>query len=201
MRFTLKSLGHPVSNPASQRFHKTVMEEVPQDCAEVIRPMVEVLERMTLQIKELERKIVKLGKESYPQAEKLQRITGVGPVTSLYFVLKIGDVNRFARTRDIGAYLGLTPRRDQSGGTDKQLGITKCGDRCLRCLLVNAAQYIMGPFGPPGALRKYGEKLRGTTGREKKRAVVAVARKLAVLMLSLWKSGMEYEPTVTPAAA
>ena len=81
-------------------------------------------------------------------------------------MLKIGDVNRFGKTRDIGAYLGLTPRRDQSGNMDKQLGITKCGDTYLRCLLVNAAQYIMGLFGPPGALREHEEKLRGTTGRE-----------------------------------
>ncbi len=201
VRFTLKSLGYTVANPASERFHKTVLEDLPEDCREVIRPMVEVLEKMTLQIKDMEREIVRLGKESYPQAEKLRQITGVGPITSLYFVLKVGDETRFGRTRDIGAYLGLTPRRDQSGNTDKQLGITKCGDTYLRCLLVNAAQYIMGPFGPPGALREYGEKLRGTTGREKKRAVVAVARKLAVLMLSLWKSGADYEPRATPVAA
>lgn len=202
VRFTLKSLGHTVANPASERFHKTVLEEVPESCQEVIRPMVEVLEKITMQIKQMEREIVRLGKESYPQAEKLRQITGVGPITSLYFVLKVGDEKRFSRVRDIGAYLGLTPRRDQSGNTDKQLGITKCGDTYLRCLLVNAAQYIMGPFGPPGALKEYGDKLRGTTGREKKRAVIAVARKLAVLMLSLWKSGADYEHRATaPAAA
>ncbi|MES2707523.1 MAG: IS110 family transposase [Verrucomicrobiota bacterium] len=201
VRFTLKSLGHPVSNPASERFHKSVMEEVPENCQEVIRPMVEVLEKMTAQIREMEREILRLGKENYPQAEKLRQITGVGPITSLYFVLKVGNADRFGNIRDIGACLGLTPRRDQSGGTDKQLGITKCGDTYLRCLLVNAAQYIMGSFGPPGALREYGEKLRGTTGREKKRAVIAVARKLAVLMLSLWKSGNPYEARATPIAA
>lgn len=201
VRFTLKSMGYAVSNPSSERFHKILAEEVPEECLKVIRPMVGVLERMTQQIREMEREIVRLGKECYPEAEKLRQITGVGPITSLYFVLKIGDVKRFGHTRDIGAYLGLTPRRDQSGGTDKQLGITKCGDAYLRCLLVNAAQHIMGPFGPPGALREYGERLRGTTSREKKRAVVAVARKLSVLMISLWKSGKEYEPRATPVAA
>lgn len=166
VRFTLKSLGYSVANPASERFHKTVLKEVPEGCAEVIRPMVEVLEKMTLQIKDMERDIVRLAKESYPQAEKLRQITGVGPITSLYFVLKVGDVKRFGRTGHRRPP-GLTPRRDQSGNTDKQLGITKCGDTYLRCLLVNAAQYIMGPFGPPGALREYGEKLRGTTGAGK----------------------------------
>ena len=201
VRFTLKSLGYSVANPASERFHTTVMEEVPEGCREVIRPMVEVPEKITAQIREMEREITRLGKECYPQPEKLRQITGVGPITSLYFVLKIGDVSRFGRTRDIGAYLGLTPRRDQSGGTDKELGITKCGDAYLRCLLVNAAQYILGPFGPPGGLKEYGTRLMGSTAREKKRAVIAVVRKLAVLMLSLWKSGAAYEPRAAAAAS
>jgi transposase len=86
--------------------------------------------------------------------------------------------------------LGLTPRQDQSGATDRELGITKCGDSYLRRLLVNCAQYIMGP---PSALRACGERLAGTTAKDRKRAVIAVARKLAVLMLSLWKSGQNYE--------
>jgi transposase len=102
----------------------------------------------------------------------------------------------------VGAYLGLCPRRDQSGGTDKQLRISKCGDGLLRRLLVSAAHYVLGPFGPPCALREHGLRLAGTgSAREKKRAVIAVARKLAVLLLSLWKHGTDYEPRVTVAPA
>lgn len=194
VRFTLKSLCHSVSNPASQRFHKTVLDDVPAECAAVIAPMIETLKTISDQIAQLERQIEALGRKEYPVARHLQQIDGVGPVTSFYFVLKVGDPQRFQRTRDIGAYLGLCPKRDQSGGTDKQLGIAKCGDRYLRCLLVNAAQNILGPFGPPSALKEHGMKIMGSgTARGKKRAVIAIALKLAVLMLSLWRSGEVYE--------
>lgn len=194
VRATLKSLGHAVSNPSSERFHKTVAAEVPGECLAVLGPMLEVLRDLSGRIKDMERELIALGRRSYPQAQRLAQIDGVGPITSLYFVLKVGDPHRFGRARDVGPYLGLCPRRDQSGGMDKQLGISKCGDDYLRRLLVSAAHYILGPFGPPCALRACGERLMGQgSAREKKRAVVAVARKLAVLMLSLWKSGADYE--------
>ena len=124
----------------------------------------------------------------------------MGPITSLYFVLKVGNPGRFRRTRDIGAFLGLCPKRDQSGETDKELRISKCGDRYLRRLLVGAAQYILGPFGADSALREHGLGLaQEGTSKAKKRAVVAVARKLAVLLLTLWKSREPYESFPTMA--
>src|SRR4029450_5124730 len=125
----------------------------------------------------------------------LEQMPGVGPVTALYFVLKIQDPARFDRVRDVGAFIGLCPRRNQSGENDPQLRISKRGDAYLRRLLVSAAQYILGPFGPPSALREYGLRVAddGTT-RAKKRAVVAVARKLCVLLLSLWKNQAPYQP-------
>ncbi len=113
----------------------------------------------------------------------------MGPITSLYLVLKIENPQRFTRTRNIGAFVGLGPKRDPSGETDKELRISKCGDRYLRRLLVSAAQHILGPFGTESALRDYGLRLaQDGTAKAKKRAVVAVARKLAVLLLTLWKS-------------
>ena len=201
VRFTLKSLGYVVSNPSSESFHKSILTEVPAECLPVVAPVLAVLTLITDQIKRLERSLVSRGKRDYPVTQRLQQIAGVGPLTALGFVLKIGDPTRFGRSRDVGAYLGLCPRRDQSGGTDKQLRISKCGDGLLRRLLVSAAHYILGPFGPACALRAYGQHLIGTSMREKKRAVVAVARKLAVLLLSLWKHGTDYEPRVpaTPA--
>jgi transposase len=162
----------------------------------VVQPLLTVLTQVTEQIKGMERDLVQRSKKDYPVTERLQQISGVGPLTALCFVLKIGDPERFSRGRDVGAYLGLCPRRDQSGGTDKQLRISKCGDGMMRRLLVSAAHYILGPFGPACALRAYGQHLQGTSAREKKRAVVAVARKLAVLLLSLWKHGTDYEPRV-----
>jgi transposase len=198
VRFTLKSLGHSVRNPSSESFHKTVLADIPADCLPVIQPLLTVLSHVTEQIKGMECDLVQRSKKEYPATQRLQQITGVGPLTALCFVLKIGDPQRFSRGRDVGAYLGLCPRRDQSGGTDKQLRISKCGDGLLRRLLVSAAHYILGPFGPPCALREHGQHLTGTGSvREKKRAVVAVARKLAVLLLSLWKHGADYEPRAT----
>ena len=200
VRFTLKSLGHSVRNPSSESFHKTVLADIPADCLPVVQPLLTVLAQVTEQIKGMERDLVQRSKKDYPATQRLQQIAGVGPLTALCFVLKIGDPQRFSRGRDVGAYLGLCPRRDQSGGTDKQLRISKCGDGLLRRLLVSAAHYVLGPFGPPCALREHGQRLAGTgSAREKKRAVVAVARKLAVLLLSLWKHGTDYEPRAAPA--
>jgi transposase len=156
---------------------------------------VQALTELSARIKVLEGEISELARTKYPQTLWLQQVPGVGALTALYFVLKIEDPKRFKNVRDVGAYAGLCPRRDQSGGSDPQLRISKRGDAYLRRLLVSAAQYILGPFGPQSALREYGLRLAadGTT-RAKKRAVVAVARKLCVLLLSLWKNQSPYQP-------
>ena len=194
IRGTLKSLGHPVSNPDPARFHKIVLEEVPAEQHSVIEPLVKVLSELSQQIKGYD-KMIKQAAEAHPAAKHLQQIVGIGPITSLYFVHKIEDPQRFKRVRDIAPYLGLCPKRDQSGDCDKQLRITKAGDTYLRKLLVSAAQYILGPFGKDCALRSFGLRLCERGGpRAKKKAVVAVARKLAVLMISLWKNGTDYQP-------
>ena len=195
VRFTLKSLGYTVRKPSSERFHKVIEEGLPETLRQMIGPSVQALAELTTQIKVLEREINTLAQTKYPQTAQLRQIPGVGPITALYFVLKIEDPSRFAQVRDVGAYVGLCPRRDQSGESDPQLRISKCGDAYLRRLLVSAAQYILGPFGPEGALRQYGLRLAAEgTARAKKRATVAVARKLAVLLLSLWKSQRPYQP-------
>jgi transposase len=195
VRFSLKSLGYAVSNPSSERFHKVAMESLPEVVQEMIAPSVQALAELSARIAMLEREISLLARTKYPQTLWLQQVPGVGAITALYFVLKIEDPKRFKHVRDVGAYTGLCPRRDQSGASDPQLRISKRGDAYLRRLLVSAAQYILGPFGPPSALREYGLRLAadGTT-RAKKRAVVAVARKLCVLLLSLWKNQTPYQP-------
>jgi transposase len=195
LRFTLKSLGYAVRNPSSERFHKVVMEGLPNELCQMIAPNVQALAELTARIKVLDREINLLARSKYPQTAHLEQIPGVGPITALYFVLKIEDPGRFEKVRDVGAYVGLCPRRDQSGQSDPQLRISKCGDAYLRRLLVSAAQYILGPFGPASALRQYGLMLAAEgTPRAKKRATVAVARKLAVLLLSLWKNQRPYQP-------
>jgi transposase len=200
IRGTLKSLGYRVSNPSSARFHKIVLEEVPAEQHPVIAPLVKVLETITEQVKGYDRMIAHAA-QAHPSARHLQQIVGIGPLTALYFVHKIEDPERFARGRDIGPYLGLSPKRDQSGDLDKQLRITKAGDSYLRRLLVNASQYILGPFGKECALREFGLRLCERGGsRAKKKAVVAVARKLAVLMITLWKSREDFELRLAEAA-
>ena len=195
VRFTLKSLGYSVPNPSSERFHKVVMRELPETISQMIAPSVQVLAELSARIKVLDLEIKALAQKKYPQSAHLEQVPGVGPITALYFVLKIEDPNRFAQIRDVGAYVGLCPGRDQSGESDPQMRISKRGDAYLRRLLVSAAQYILGPFGPESALRCYGLRLAAEgTARARKRATVAVARKLAVLLMSLWKSQRLYEP-------
>lgn len=139
--------------------------------------------------------ISKTSKEKYPETACLREIAGVGPITALAFILTLESADRFIKSRDVGPFIGLTPKRDQSGATDKQLHITKAGDAHLRRLLVGCSQYILGAFGPDCDLRRFGLKLAERGGKNaKRRAVVAVARKLAVKMHHLWKTGESYEP-------
>lgn len=195
VRFSLKSLGYSVRNPASERFHKVAMETLPEGIRQMIAPSVQAVAELSVRIAVLEREINVLTRSKYPQTHWLQQVPGVGAITALYFVLKIEDPKRFEHVRDVGAYVGLCPRRDQSGEKDPQLRISKRGDAYLRRLLVSAAQYILGPFGPKSALRDYGLMLAADgTARARKRAVVAVARKLCVLLLSLWKNQTVYQP-------
>lgn len=119
----------------------------------------------------------------------------MGPVTALAYVLTLEQSSHFRSNRSAAAFVGLCPKRDQSGGRDPQLRITKAGDKYLRRLLINCAHHIMGPFGKPSQLRRFGERIAGTGSKNgKKRAVVAVARKLSILLLILWKTGQQYDP-------
>ena len=171
------------------------MESLPEGMRQMIGPSVQAVAELSARIAILEREISLLARTKYPQTLWLQQVPGVGVLTALYFVLKIEDPKRFAHVRDVGAYAGLCPRRDQSGENDPQLRISKRGDAYLRRLLVSAAQYILGPFGPKSALREYGLMLAAEgTARARKRAVVAVARKLCVLLLSLWQNQTPYQP-------
>lgn len=199
VRFTLKSLGVQLSSPNTASFAKRArleLEHVDKHLLAMVEPSLQVIDEITKNIRELDRRIEKLCAEHYPITRKFQQITGIGPITALSFVLTVGDPERFAKPRDVGPYLGLVPKRDQSGNTDKQLRISKAGDAYMRKLLVSAAQYIIGPFGCDCDLRRHGLALAARGGRAaKKKAVIAIARKLSVLMLALWKDATrDYEP-------
>lgn len=198
VRFTLKSLGVRVGSPNTECFARHARKALAGEHAVLlaaVEPSLRVVDALTAAVRELDFEIGRLAREGYPETGLLTQIAGVGPITSLAFVLTVGDPSRFGRSRDVAAYFGLVPRRDQSGDTDKQMRISKAGDAYMRRLLVGAAQYILGPFGPDCSLRRCGLKLAARGGQSaKKKAAVAVARKLAVLMLSLLKNGALYEP-------
>ena len=204
VRASVKSLGMrlPLSSTArSIQVTREMLQEQDPELLTLIEPMLKSIEYCCEQIAQYEKRIVSAIADRHPQAEKLQSIGGVSPITSLCFVLTIEDPIRFDDVRDVGAYVGLVPRRDQSGNTDKQLPITKSGNQYLRRLLVQSAHYLMGPFGSDCMLRRHGMKLPERGGKAaKKRAAVAVARKLAVLMLTLWQKQTDYQPLITKAA-
>lgn len=196
VRFLLKSLGIAVPRASkATTFTRQLRPLLDEATCALVEPLLLMIDALNARIHELDTELEMVGREQYPATERLRQVPGVGPLTALAFVLTIESPGRFHDTRDIGPFLGLTPRRDQSGLTDEELPISKAGNRQLRCLLVNCAHYILGPFGPPSRLREAGERIAGRGGKSaKKRAVIAVARKLAVTLLALWKSGAEYEP-------
>lgn len=200
IRGILKSMGYGMpscSTPCMANHARAFLQSQEQSqLLERIEPSLKTLDELNLQIREYDNRIKKAAEEKYPEALHLQQIPGVGPITSLSYVLIIEDPERFKDPRDVGAYLGMVPKRDQSGTSDKQLPISKTGNGDLRRLLVQSAQYILGHFGPESELRDYGLKLAARGGKgAKAKAVVAVARKLAVLMLALWKSQSNYDPS------
>jgi transposase len=196
VRFLVKSLGLVVARGVkATAFVRKFRLQADTATVALVEPLLQTIDALNARIKELDDRLETMADAAYPVTARLRQVDGVGPLTALAFVLTIETPERFPHTRDVGAYLGLVPRRDQSGLTDKQLPITKAGNVQLRCLLVNCAHYILGPFGPPSHLRKAGERIAARGGKSaKKRAVIAVSRKLAVTLLALWKSGADYQP-------
>ena len=200
IRGALKALGIRIPKATNCCFSKharTYLKAHHSDILMTMEPMFIMLDELKEQILEYDRKIKEIIDAKYPPAQRILQIGGVGPITALSFVLTIGRPERFEDARDVGAYIGLVPRRDQSGNTDKQLPISKTGNKYLRKLLVQCAQYNLGHFGQDSDLRRYGENIYKKKGKEKalkRKATIAVARKLSVLMLTLWQRELDYEP-------
>jgi transposase len=171
------------------------MQGLPAELAEALAPLLETVESLTERIKEWDQKLEQLAGSEYPETELLRQVSGVGSLIALTFVLTLEDPNRFGKSRDVGCYLGLRPRRSESGERQPQLGISKEGDVYLRKLLVQGAHCILSQRSPDTDLKRWGLKLAGKGNKNaKKRALVAVARKLAILLHHLWVSGEVYEP-------
>jgi transposase len=193
-RGIVKSQGARLPACSAEVFHK-LGDAVPEPLREALEPLLRSVKETTTKIHQLERKIEALAEEKYPITQRLSQPHGVGLLTALAFALVIEDPQRFAKSRDVGAYLGLVPASDQSGQTDKQLHITKTGDHYLRLLLVQCAHYVLGTRSKDCELKRWGLKLAERGGKAaKKRAVVAVARRLAVQLHRLWLSDEPYDP-------
>jgi transposase len=195
---------------SSVSFSRKSADQIPHQVQETLQPLLRLIQTLSEEIKSYDQRIEKLASEKYMHTKLLRQVNGVGPVTSLAYVLTLETPLRFKRSRDVGPYLGLVPQQEDSGDIQPQPGIiSKAGDRMLRKLLVGSAHYILGPFGPDTDLRRFGMKLCQRGGKNaKKGASVAVARKLAVLLHRLWSRGEVYKPlghgiarTITQSAA
>lgn len=207
VRGVLKSLGYRAASCTAEAFDHKVGPCLPTEVSDSLQPVIEQVGGLTAKIRQYDKEVEKVAARDYPITKHLRQVNGVGPLTSLAFVLVLGDEQRFSSSRSVGSYLGLAPASQQSGERDPQLGITKAGNPYLRRLLVNSAQYMLGPFGEDSALQRFGQVLASRGGpNAKRRAVVAVARKLAILLHRLWVTGEVYEPLraarplATPAA-
>jgi transposase len=196
VRGAVKSFGARLPKCPARSFHKRASEHIPKALLPALGPILEQIGSLTERIRDYERQLEAISKEHYrEETDLLRQVEGIGTLTALAFVLTVEDPHRFERSRSVGAYLGLVPARDQSGDRDPQRRISKEGDEMLRKLLVGSAHYVLGPFGSDSDLRRHGEKIASRGGKNaKKRAAVAVARKLCVLLHSLWMTGEVYDP-------
>lgn len=194
VRGVLKSTGVKVPRMSTKVFHARVDKLVPARLQSGVLPLLEELKTLHQRIRALDKEIGSIA-ERYPAVAKLIAVQGVGTLTALAFVLSLDDPSRFRKSRDVGPFIGLTPRKRASGEADPQLSITRSGNPYLRRILVQAAHYILGPFGPDCLLRCHGMRIHASGGKHaKKRAAVAVARKLAVVLHRLWMSETPYDP-------
>jgi len=197
LRGLVKSAGSRLPACSTQSLPVRATVAIPPALTAVATPLIQQMELLNQQINAMDGQIGNLAGK-YPEIPLLRSAPGVGPVVAAAYVLTL-DRPDAATNRSAGAFLGLRPAQSQSGESDPQRRISKAGDSYLRSLLVQSGQYILGRFGPDSALRRWGLKLAQSGGkRGKKRAIVAVARKLAVLLHSMWRTGQSFQPFPHP---
>jgi|SRR5215470_1662841 len=195
VRGVVKSTGARLPSSTTAAFASKAAPLIPVTLKSALGPLLKSIQHLSEQIQRCDKRVEELADQKYPETKLLRQVKGVGPLISLAYVLTLEDPARFRKSRIVGSYLGLQPKQNQSGASAPQLGITKAGNSFLRRLLVQAAQYILGPLAPDSRLRRWGLELAKRGGKNsKKRAVIAVARKLAVLLHKLWATGEVYDP-------
>lgn len=199
VRGLVKSAGGRLPSCSTESFAERTRAAIPAPLMEVSIPLLKQIGLLTAQIDLMDKQIDKLDRK-YPEISLLKSTPGVGPLVAACYVLTLDGPDVLGDNRQAGAFLGLRPGQSQSGGSDPQRRITKTGNTYLRSLLVQSAQYVLGRFGPDSALRRWGLKLAASGGkRGKKRAIVAVARKLAVILHSMWRSRIPFQAFPQPA--
>lgn len=190
-----KSVGERLPKCDADNLDVERLEAMPAGLQSVLKPLLEEVESVTQKIHQCDEQIEQIARESYPETARLKQVSGVGTLIALTFVLTLEDPARFRKSREVGCYVGLRPKSRDSGASQPQLGISKEGDVYLRKLLVQGAHHIAGRRGPDTDLKRWGLKLCARGGKNaKKRALVAVARKLSILLHRLWVTGQVYEP-------
>ena len=200
VRGHLKNLGLLIGSARGQAFHDRVQELVEGKpyLAVAALPLLETRNGIVRQIADLDRKVLMLARND-KQVRSFMTVPGIGPVTALCYRATIDEPSRFTRSRSVGAYLGLTTRRYASGEVDWTGRISKCGDAMLRSYLFEAAGVLLTRVQKWCALKAWGMRLAKRAGLRK--AKVAVARKLAVILHRMWMDGTEFQWSATKVAA
>lgn len=195
VRGSVKPHGERIGRHSAESFARFARKELSAEVLSLVEPLLQVCEAATAALKEYDAAMAaELAKD--PEAERLNQVKGVGPVGQAVYHAVVGPKERIRKSRDVAALAGLVPGLDESGEDEGTTRISKTGNAMLRRVMVQDAHYIMGPHGPDSALRRWALKLAGDgkSKRQWKRAVVALARKLMVLLHRLWVTGEAYEP-------
>ena len=200
IRGLLKNLGLVIGKAQGNVFTRRVEELVAENpyLQQAVRPLLAVREKVSREIADLDRKLLSLAR-GHQDSRRLMTVPGIGPITALAFCAAIDDPARFRRSRSVGAYFGLTPRRHASGEVDWSGRISKCGDTMARSYLFEAAGVLLTRVPQWCALKAWGLRLRKRIGFKK--AKVAVARKLAVILHRMWRDGTDFIWSTKEAAA
>lgn len=195
MRGMAKALGARLPSSSAPAFAPRVRESVAEPLWPGMNEALDTMDDLTTRIRALNREVERACRDRHPATIRLRQVTGVGPIASLAYVLTVEDPSRFSKSREVGPFFGLVPRERSSGSIHPQLSVPTRGDAMARRCLVQSAHYILSSYGPDCDLKRFGQArlMQGGKGT-RKRAVVAVARKLAVLLHRLWVTGEDYVP-------
>ena len=200
LRATLRNFGLKVGVVGTVKFEariKELVEDVP-DLAVLVEPLLVVRRVLREQISVLHRRLLAIVRDD-DVCRRLMTVPGVGPVVALTYRVTVDVPVRFRKSKSVGAVFGLTPSRHQSGESDRPGAISRCGDEMMRSMLYEAAQILLVRSTKWSWLKAWAMKIASHRGMKK--AIVALARRLAVIMHRIWVNGTAFRWTQEQAAA